>query len=337
VSDAAAPKPEASTESSLSKRTVANRRNAQKSTGPKTPEGKRKSSLNAVKHGLLSKEIFSSYKDDPEARGEYRRLLQDLQKAHPPADAVDVVYVERMAVAQLWSVSVLRYTLRETQRAIKIGGKRLPEHIQEPAAYDLLLDYIREDPEGATNLIAKALAILDCCLEQIKKNGYLDGAALDLLRSVPGGLYMRLMAFASRSEDKTAKDSCQVLLVHVPRHASESTTQALLAAAANEAASTRPERLRPDGEKILRLILEEHKNLLRGNEICILVRHNPELRAQLRRPDLPEKEAIEVILRFGAAAERKFDKALDQLERRQRRRLGEAVPSPVSAPLTPKK
>jgi hypothetical protein len=51
-----------------------------------------------------------------------------------------------------------------------------------------------------------------------------------------------------------------------------------------------------------------------------------ELRARLRRPDLPEKEAVEIILRYEAAKERQFYKAMDQLERRQRRRLGEEVP-----------
>jgi hypothetical protein len=73
VSDAAAPNSKVSTERSRSKRTVANRRNAQKSTGPKTPEDKRKSSLNAVKHGLHSKIIFADC--DTEGRQEYRRLL----------------------------------------------------------------------------------------------------------------------------------------------------------------------------------------------------------------------------------------------------------------------
>ncbi len=55
---------------------------------------------------------------------------------------------------------------------------------------------------------------------------------------------------------------------------------------------------------------------------------------RLRRPDLPDKKAVELILRYEAAKERQFYKAMDQLERRQRRRLGEAVPPPVNAHLT---
>ena len=42
------------------KKAEANRRNALKSTGPKTPEGKAAVSLNALRHGLLSQEILSS-------------------------------------------------------------------------------------------------------------------------------------------------------------------------------------------------------------------------------------------------------------------------------------
>jgi hypothetical protein len=39
------------------KQNQANRQNALKSTGPKTPEGKASARLNATKHGLLSQKV----------------------------------------------------------------------------------------------------------------------------------------------------------------------------------------------------------------------------------------------------------------------------------------
>ena len=42
------------------KQIAANRRNAQKSTGPRTPEGRAVSKMNALKHGIFSKEVLVS-------------------------------------------------------------------------------------------------------------------------------------------------------------------------------------------------------------------------------------------------------------------------------------
>ena len=46
------------------KQGAANRRNALKSTGPKTPEGKAAVRLNAMKHGLLSKDVLLPGEDE---------------------------------------------------------------------------------------------------------------------------------------------------------------------------------------------------------------------------------------------------------------------------------
>jgi len=50
------------------KKAQSNRRNALKSTGPKTPEGKDAVRLNALKHGLLSQEILLPGEDEEALR-----------------------------------------------------------------------------------------------------------------------------------------------------------------------------------------------------------------------------------------------------------------------------
>ena len=57
----------------------ANRSNAQKSTGPKTSEGKRKSSRNAVKHGVLASPHLLEYDDREEFEALLAEYTQELQ------------------------------------------------------------------------------------------------------------------------------------------------------------------------------------------------------------------------------------------------------------------
>ena len=58
---------------------AANQANALLSTGPKTPEGKRNSSLNAVNHGLTARELVIAPEDQPEFDELHSAYLAELQ------------------------------------------------------------------------------------------------------------------------------------------------------------------------------------------------------------------------------------------------------------------
>ena len=52
------------------------------------------------------------------------------------------------------------------------------------------------------------------------------------------------------------------------------------------------------------------------------------------RAAVPAAEALDRLLRAEAAAERSLNRAIDRLERLQRRRLGETLPPPISVRLS---
>ena len=76
------------------KQIEANRRNAQKSTGAKSVEGKAAVSQNRFKHGLCGMRFAVM---PGESQQEYETLLNDLMRAEAPADAAEVQLVIKMA------------------------------------------------------------------------------------------------------------------------------------------------------------------------------------------------------------------------------------------------
>lgn len=79
------------------KQLEANRRNALMSTGPKTPEGKAAVSRNALKHGLLSKEVVLDDESGEAFEEFHKELLADLAAE----GALECELADRIA-AQMW-------------------------------------------------------------------------------------------------------------------------------------------------------------------------------------------------------------------------------------------
>ena len=77
-----------------------NRRNSQKSTGPRTATGKKRVSRNAVRHGFFSKFLLIQHRDGKESQGEYDDFYASVRKHYQPVGWLEEAWVEKIAV---WS------------------------------------------------------------------------------------------------------------------------------------------------------------------------------------------------------------------------------------------
>lgn len=90
---------------SSERRIAACRANGALSTGPKTEEGRQRSSLNAMRHGLLSKHVVVQ----GESAENFESVLQQHEERFVPADQVEQGFIEEMAASfwrmrRLWAI-----------------------------------------------------------------------------------------------------------------------------------------------------------------------------------------------------------------------------------------
>jgi hypothetical protein len=104
------------------KQLEANRQNAVKSTGPKTPEGKALVALNPIKHGLLSKEVLLANEDENTLVELGKRLRHQLA----PVGELETMLVDRV-IAAFWR---LRRILRIEKDLV---DKKVSEEIGKKA------------------------------------------------------------------------------------------------------------------------------------------------------------------------------------------------------------
>ena len=77
------------------KQFAANRQNAQKSTGPRTPEGRAAVRLNGVKHGLTAETIVLK----GESEADFTAMLDSFEAEHAPTTPTEEALVVQLALA----------------------------------------------------------------------------------------------------------------------------------------------------------------------------------------------------------------------------------------------
>ncbi len=127
---------------------LANRRNAQKSTGPRTEEGKAVAAQNAVKHGLLARDDVIKTED----QGDFDRMREEVMRELDPAGPVETALAER-AVSLMWR-------LKRAQRLQNEVFDYLIARDADTCAKRLYCDSAR-DPRGDPDFVLGRMVVTD--------------------------------------------------------------------------------------------------------------------------------------------------------------------------------
>jgi hypothetical protein len=100
---------------------TANRRNAKKSTGPCTPEGKAAASQNSIKHGLFARQILIDSENEADFDLYHDQLLSELA----PESPMESMLAERIVVLS-WRLKRIGFIQAQTIDVMNADNKTSP-------------------------------------------------------------------------------------------------------------------------------------------------------------------------------------------------------------------
>jgi hypothetical protein len=285
------------------KQIAANRRNARKSTGPKTPQGLAVSKMNAFKHGILSREAVVHGRCIKEDEQEFDALHQRLWVELKPVGLLEEMLVDDIVTARWRMRRALKAESGEI--ALNVDEGQWARETRNPGL-DMDAWLAHDDASFAMHESVHGIGYLNMCLKEVRealaRDGELSEATIKMLLTCFGGKpnmltkrFEELRAYWLENPDKLE-------------------------------AST----LRAKHQQMVREFLDGRADFLAGQRIVCAEREENAEKARQAAAVLPSPEALDKIMRYETKLERQLHRAMNQLERLQRRRLGEAVPPPLA-------
>lgn len=299
------------------KRTAANRRNALKSTGPRTPEGKRRTSMNALKHGLRAASMAVPVLEDPKDWETHRaQTVRDLT----PVGYLETVFAER-AAALLWRLArVVRYEAEVVSIAMSreatgtsYGGEEATESLKETA------EWKEEDHE----VLSRVHALKGKARVSGEDAAHVLGLAADYF-----GVHLY------EGEEDAVDLDLPVVPEETPWEDFTGWTRDLVDRGVQQIATHARDR-HPEWNEVCRKRDPWHLVTLTVSLEASNARKRYEQRAaatdrNLRLSLLPSDETLEKVTRYETTLERSLFRTLHELQRLQAFRSGMALPAPAT-------
>ena len=282
------------------KQIAANRRNAQNSTGPQTPAGRAVSKMNALKHGILSKQVLVRGLNINESSRDLNALHERFCQNLNPVGPVEEMLVDQIVTTHWRLRRALTAESGEIALSVDEGqGKRSRPNVK----FEVMRWELSGDPVTAMQYSALGNSILTDCLRevraQVEKDGELTEAAIQ--------------KFQYHDKPNRFSEELEKLRLRLSQNSN----------GADEA--TR----REENKKQALAYIDRELTTVRWLQNKCAKREAAEEEARQAAAVLPAPEVLDKIMRYESTLQRQFYRALAQLERMQRMRQGEAVPAPM--------
>jgi len=270
----------------------ANRENAKKSTGPRTPRGKAYSRKNAIKHGLFT-QCWQDFTLQGESQEDYDRLLDGLHQQFEPLGRAEELEVERMVVSWWRLHRAWRYENSENLGSV---SREIGELEQ------LERSYKRADEEREAIILGLQKMIDE----------------LSVASEVPPDLKDRFFVLTSTKEQnwKLFEDTAEEVLKQKEPELERSAGSLWTPECRRKALV----------HTTLVAAVASYKNMPRSAQ--------QNVKLKLSQHVIPNRDALDKILRYETTSERSLDRAINRLDRLQRRRKGELILPPVDVHLS---
>ena len=290
----------------------ANKRNSLKSTGPKSKKGKGIVKWNAMKHGLLSKEIVIDAGCGEEDEKEFNTLQSQLHEELKPVGIVEEMLVEKIAVCYWRLRRVIRCEIGEIRKQLDtacwdIVFKRADEHLHDRKY--IIFDDSKEKLRRSSMGLQYLIGILKDVRSEIEEDGHFCQETrkmiLDNFYTEKGSPAFMILFFNHMVTDG------QRLSEEDPEKFGESIdpkkAKAIMLKTIDDEVKTM--------EKFKKKF-EEFEGW-QSNANCLSLH-------------LPDKVVLDKTLRYETTIERQFYRALHELIRLQSARLGGNPPAPLA-------
>ncbi len=314
------------------RRIQANRRNALRSTGPKTARGKRTVARNAIKHGLLAREVVITAGDGEENLEEFHSLLTGLWESYEPMGVVEESLVQTIAACWWRKARVIRAENGEIRKRLDTLKVDQALRKSDKANLDLALSEMDLYLFNAENPA-------DGKVSTVKRWSAMQVAQSNLREHRSGLKYLNALLEIAKSE--IASEGHMSEKIRKKIFLAFCFSDYFFAVTCHSAGAPEVKMEDPPPKQGTDKEIEAERAL---SVACIdiqlkrisafkeyaLEREKLAEDAEARSFSLPPVEATDKLLRYEAHLDRQLYRAMDQLERLQRQRRGENVPPPLN-------